>query len=129
MALQGFGRRVRRAWHLWASRSDEAVTYADFGAALAKEEKRVEGPYSTSAISEWIAERSEPRISTFRAMATISGFRTSFLMLGELPEKDTHEPRTPREGAMIEPSPRPTPTPLGGQKSSARRRPGKDKSA
>lgn len=87
MAQQGFGARIRRAWHLWASQNESQVTYADFGAALAREEGREE-PYSTSAISEWIAERSEPKARTYRAMARLSGFRVEWLMEGTPPEID-----------------------------------------
>lgn len=113
MAHQGFGNRVRRAWHRWASQSSEPVTYADFGAALALEEQRSE-PYSTSAISEWIAERSEPKARTYRAMAKLSGFRSAWLSEGELPEEG--EDNEGGQGA-----PRPTTTPVAPAPASSRR--------
>lgn len=105
MAQQGFGQRVRRAWHRWASQRSEAVTYADFGAAIAKaEDPPREVPYVTSSISEWISERSEPKARTYRAIAALTGFREGWLIKGEMPEIGSDEGE---QGARSAPPPPP----------------------
>lgn len=98
---QGFGHRVRRAWYRWASQQSEAVKYEDFGVALARAElpSRAE-PYVPTTISEWVAERSEPKARTYRAMAAITGFREGWLMSGELPEESEAQGT---QGAVVEP--------------------------
>lgn len=87
MALKGFGHRVRRAWHLWASQQEVEVKYGDFGAAIGQAEEPPRDAYSSSMISEWIAERSVPKASAYLAMARVTGFREGWLIGGKKPEK------------------------------------------
>lgn len=84
----GYGKRIRRALRVWASQF-ETATYEEFGQRVAEIEKRdpAKGPYTSSAVSEWIQDRSEPKIATFKAIQKLTGFRASWLMLGELPER------------------------------------------
>lgn len=106
--------RVRRAWHRWASQNSEVVTYEDFAAAIAAAEERG-SPYSPSAVSEWIAERSEPKARTYRAMARITGFREAWLMSGEMPERSEEggQGAKPTNGSPKAPqAPKRTPPPL-----------------
>lgn len=86
MAQQGVGQRVRRAFHAWASQNEQPVTYADFGVALARELGRDE-PFSSSLVSEWIAERSEPSGRAYLAIARLSGFREAWLIDAEAPAR------------------------------------------
>lgn len=98
--VTGYGKRIRRALRVWASQFEQA-TYADFGRRVAEIEKRdpAKGPYTTSAVSEWLQDRSEPKIATFRAIEVLTGFRAAWLMLGELPERSDE-----REGGGNQPA-------------------------
>jgi transcriptional regulator with XRE-family HTH domain len=109
MSQQGYGQRIKQAiLDLSASRGAE-VTYGEVGRAVAVAEGRPK-PYSSSAVSEWIQERSEPTIRAFRAMEAVFGKGAAWLMaLDATPAA----PRTSAEGQArygLQPPPKPAPT-------------------
>jgi hypothetical protein len=105
----GYGKRIRRALRVWASQF-ETATYEEFGQRVAAIEGRdpAKGPYRTSAVSEWLQNRSEPSIATFKAIEALTGFRAAWLMLGELPERVDDRGGEGDQGAKVEPH-----TPIG----------------
>ena len=85
MELQAIGPRIRRAFDFWKSQSGPTRKLEDFGVAVARAEGREDGPYAASTVSDWIHERSEPRIATLRAIARVSGVSEVWLILGDHP--------------------------------------------
>lgn len=68
---RGFGQRIQQGVHLYRSRHD-GVGYDEIGRLVAEAEGR-DKPYGKSTVSEWIAERNEPRLRTFDALAAVLG--------------------------------------------------------
>lgn len=77
-APQGFGGRIRQAVLDHASRLGRQYSLSEFGREVGQLERNRE--YTPSAVTEWLAERSEPSISTFRAMAKVTGKDVAWLM-------------------------------------------------
>lgn len=71
MNLQGFGARIRQAILDRASQMGQRYTNRQLARDLG---------VSDSAITEWISERSEPSIATFRAIAKATGKPVEWLM-------------------------------------------------
>lgn len=71
MSRQGFGARIRQA--ILDRGSQTGLRYTNRQLAL-------DIGVSGSAITEWIAERSEPSIATFRAIAKATGKAPEWLM-------------------------------------------------
>lgn len=68
---RGFGQRIQQGVHLYRSRHD-GIGYDEIGRLVAEAEGRAK-PYGKSTVSEWIAERNEPRLRTFDALASVLG--------------------------------------------------------
>lgn len=88
MAL-GFGERIRRALLEHASQIGRRYSNREFAEDVGRAETGQ--PYSSSAVTEWIAERSEPGIATFKAMARILNKPVAYLMALDVPAAEPAE--------------------------------------
>ncbi len=87
MSALGFGDRIRQAILDHAARLGRRYSNREFADAVAKAEGRKS--YSAQAVTEWTAERSQPSIETFKAMAKVTGKSVTWLMALEEPTATT----------------------------------------
>ncbi len=83
----GYGDRIRQAVLDHAARIGRRYSNREFAEDVARAEGRK--AYSASAVSEWTAERSQPSIETFKAMAKVTGKSVTWLMALEEPTATT----------------------------------------
>lgn len=77
----GFGERIKRAVLAYASQIGRRYSLAQFARDVGMLERGEE--WSSSAMGEWISERSEPSLTTFFAMGAVLGVEPSLLAFGD----------------------------------------------
>jgi len=78
VALLGYGDRIRRAILDRAAHLGRRYTNVEFASDVGLAERGK--PYTPAAVGEWLAERSEPSITTFRVIAKLTGKDAAWLM-------------------------------------------------
>lgn len=101
MAL-GFGKRIKQAILDRASQIGRAYTGRELAHETGLAERGRGKPYAASMVTEWIAERSQPGLAAFHAMAKVTGKDVAWLMaidlFSSLPAEPTPaETRTPKK--------------------------------
>lgn len=104
MDRHGFGERIRQAVLDHASQIRRQYSFAELGREVGTLERGK--PYSSSAVGEWLAERNEPTLSTFKAIAKVTGKPVAWLMALDLEDAQA-EPSTGVEELVAEAEPPP----------------------
>lgn len=82
MAADDFAGRLRRAILSYESQIGRRVPYRELAGLIAKQEGRAK-PYATATVSEWVQGRSEPGLTTLRAIATVLRVDVALLAFGD----------------------------------------------
>lgn len=108
MSARGFGNRIKQAVLEHAAKlaregaPGRTYSLAQFGRDVGMLERGKEYPSGT--VGDWVAERNEPTITTFRAMAQVLGRETGWLMALDLPAMYFGEPAPVKKGAERKPA-------------------------
>jgi transcriptional regulator with XRE-family HTH domain len=83
MGRTTIGSRIQQVLLELSAKRNGRLTLEDLGALIGNAEKGRRRPYSSSAVSEWIQGRNEPRIATIEAIAKVSGRSRGWVAFGE----------------------------------------------
>jgi transcriptional regulator with XRE-family HTH domain len=82
MPIEERGARILLAHMLLADKLGNAVSLAEFGRRVAKEEGREE-PYSPGTVSRWESGDGQPSVDTLAAIARLCDVEFGWLAIGE----------------------------------------------